>query len=580
MILPLDGVGQFFAWEVRTNGSRPAGPAVRGEGPAIYSPDLSRCVVRDADKKQWLVKSRGDGAILFTIPWKNHGLVLSGRLTPTWSPNSRLLTWNDPNERSQTILDVQTGKELPGSGTESYAPVTCWLPNSERLLLRTGHHEYVGDEPMLRVVDVTTGEVERHRITHHAHREYRSHGKWRFDGPWIQNPIVWSPNGERFLSVAAQDKVFWNIWNARTSQMDDEIEAERVLNLHGWPKPDVIVGWGGSHSGYFTWKYDLRTKLVTKSADHGMHAATTKDGRRTIFLDTADKQKLRIVDAITGTVLRELTVSKPFKWACLSDDATLLATSSEEDPDLKIWSLEDGSLTQTLDSQKIFGEGVGRTGNWVGISFSQDSTRLVAMNTSALATIVWDLEKQELITKLDAPETGNKQVAWLRSERFAITQKDGLRWYDRDGELLTHWKDEANGYDHISFAPDGRRVAVTAATYAGEIYVRPGRPFIQIRDIADGRILSTHCVLPTEFDYDLPLSFGPTGHWHGPEDLEKELIYIAVTEDDRRLLLTPKEFEQQFGWKNDPKQVAQPVSSAKNSLPVEPPEAIADTHTH
>ena len=68
-------------------------------------------------------------------------------------------------------------------------------------------------------------------------------------------------------------------------------------------------------------------------------------------------------------------------------------------------------------------------------------------------------------------------------------------------------------------------------------------------------MLSTHCVLPTESDEELPFSLSPTGHWHGPEELAETLCYVAETEDGRRLLLTPDQFEEEFGWRNNPAQV-------------------------
>jgi hypothetical protein len=33
------------------------------------------------------------------------------------------------------------------------------------------------------------------------------------------------------------------------------------------------------------------------------------------------------------------------------------------------------------------------------------------------------------------------------------------------------------------------------------------------------------------------------------------LVYVVLTEDDEQITLTPAEFEQRYGWKNDPSKV-------------------------
>ena len=34
-----------------------------------------------------------------------------------------------------------------------------------------------------------------------------------------------------------------------------------------------------------------------------------------------------------------------------------------------------------------------------------------------------------------------------------------------------------------------------------------------------------------------------------------ELVHVVQTDDDRQITLTPQEFAEQYGWKNDPSQV-------------------------
>ena len=60
------------------------------------------------------------------------------------------------------------------------------------------------------------------------------------------------------------------------------------------------------------------------------------------------------------------------------------------------------------------------------------------------------------------------------------------------------------------------------------------------------------------------LYVSPSGHYRTSLDARKHLVHVVLTESGEQQLLTPDEFEQQYGWKNDPAQV-QPL--------VEPPPA-------
>jgi WD40 repeat protein len=53
----------------------------------------------------------------------------------------------------------------------------------------------------------------------------------------------------------------------------------------------------------------------------------------------------------------------------------------------------------------------------------------------------------------------------------------------------------------------------------------------------------------------LGLAIGPDGHIHAtPRRAEKELVYVVQT-DAGQETLSAEEFEQKFGWKNDPEKV-------------------------
>ena len=48
----------------------------------------------------------------------------------------------------------------------------------------------------------------------------------------------------------------------------------------------------------------------------------------------------------------------------------------------------------------------------------------------------------------------------------------------------------------------------------------------------------------------------PEGHYHCPPGVEKELVYVAMTNSGEQITLTPDEFSKKYGWKNDPTKVS------------------------
>ncbi|NQT40344.1 MAG: hypothetical protein HQ581_22815, partial [Planctomycetes bacterium] len=54
----------------------------------------------------------------------------------------------------------------------------------------------------------------------------------------------------------------------------------------------------------------------------------------------------------------------------------------------------------------------------------------------------------------------------------------------------------------------------------------------------------------------------PEGHFTGSPGVEKELVYVVQTEEGQETL-SPEEFEQKYGWKNDPAKASGKAESGK-----------------
>jgi WD40 repeat protein len=96
------------------------------------------------------------------------------------------------------------------------------------------------------------------------------------------------------------------------------------------------------------------------------------------------------------------------------------------------------------------------------------------------------------------------------------------------------------------FSPDGR-----IAAYSGTVNVLGRDRLIRLWNTQDGSPAGNIQLL----ENDAYLTVSPAGHYCGSERVEREILYVALTEEGAQQTFTPDEFQQQFGWQNDPSQV-------------------------
>ena len=58
-------------------------------------------------------------------------------------------------------------------------------------------------------------------------------------------------------------------------------------------------------------------------------------------------------------------------------------------------------------------------------------------------------------------------------------------------------------------------------------------------------------------------AISPDGHFAGSPDVEQEFVYVVLTDQGEQLTLTPVEFAEKYGWKNDPAKVALTAEAAQ-----------------
>ncbi|MCA9067771.1 MAG: hypothetical protein KDA84_02540 [Planctomycetaceae bacterium] len=529
----------------------------------LYSPSMDHYLVKEENGKDWLVKSSKDDSLKSKIsyfPEKANPRFLS------WSPSGEYIAWH--NDRNLQVVNANTGEMLRQVNIGVFAPTISWVPKSDQLafwdrFIYAGAHPFTGPHfgghPNLRIVDLNTGKLRQGRITLAGIKSDPNGGLRRFDGPYMQRRCVWSPDNNEIVTEHGIGR--WDIKKGHYLEKLQDYDPN--ILLEGWPETETVVGIVLDRQNS-AWNQKVRTKILRKTEPLGWSAGMAMESGNILFIDSADKETIRIVDSKDlNKVVQELKLKNPiadlgtqscFQWKTLF--------TREKGAKLNVWNLEDGSLRAIIDAEELFGASIVFEA-WADCHISPDNKRAIlrlrvnGYNNKKILSILWDLEENRVIRKLDVdiplPSYGT-HVAWIDDNRFAhSTSREGIKIFDRQGNVINEWKDPAHFYGRLSISPNKKRMACLVDTFTGQ----GAMPFVQIRNLSDGEIKSTHCVLPTSSDYELPLSFGPTGHWHGPnqKELEKILCYVAIDQEGQRLMLSPHEFEKRFHWKNDPSKI-------------------------
>jgi WD40 repeat protein len=520
----------------------------------FFSADRSLAGMLDFDNSKLVLQSTSDGATIreFPLPKKQ-----PQNSRPRLSANGKYVAWMDYDDGNrERVFDVMTGEELTSSGIEAFNEIARWLPNGTELAIwstvasvpKTAISK--DDHLSLRIVNVETGAVRKGRITQ-AGREEHPLTVTRIDGPHIQKSIGWSPDDASLFSGGFGLRQ----WDMKTGRFQDRLLGPESETLwHEWHQDNVI--WGtNTNKGVSTFQVDTKN-VRSRTGFTNVVGIANGNGRA---FDLVDNQTVRVFNTVSGeSIGDDLKLPQPLEsWGRMSPLGDWIASPSADGQVMRIWSVDDLQKVRIVDGKSLKGDDFL---GWSSIHFHADSSRAVlscSLHSKATQLFLWDLDQNQTIRKIESRANPGRSK-WLDDQRFVIASPGVLSFYDRNGALLSEWTGEGVDFSRTALSRDGSKLACLAGTYTE--YYGNHAPLIQIRDMSNGDVLSTHCVLPTPDGTDLSLSFGATGHWHGPPEARDALCFVVVTDDGTRLMLTPSEFQDQFDWVNNPNQVLQSVA--------------------
>ncbi|HTU19425.1 MAG TPA: WD40 repeat domain-containing serine/threonine-protein kinase, partial [Gemmataceae bacterium] len=435
-----------------------------------------------------------------------------------WSPDGRSLA---VDMQDRVVLLEVAGVAKPRSIEGGLGPTPAWSPDGKRIARATC------------IIDIATGGLVR----------TLSEGVGGLD-------VAWSPDGPRFAAYV------WNTNQAYLSSLDNG-QVFAVLKDAG---------------GRAAWSAD------------GKFVATSSPNGNVLVFDAAGK-RLHTLAGHQGYLAG-------MAW---SPDGKRLATCAAPEKRVLLWDLEKGQLLHEL------GPFAAAT---AGVRWSPDG-RLVAFQVAGCGWHIWDVEQNKLANDpkqwMLYEGGGPVGLRFAPDSRAALVNKseDGL-WRLRNLATRTEGKPLPVCTPPV-WSPDGRLLAVPLVTvtpetrdlvelWTGDLRrrVRTLRATIANVSMAgfsrDGKLvagMSGERLHVWETDTGrlrgilLPhpsangLTITADGHYTGNEQVERGIVMVVQKNDGTQEVLEPADFEQKYGWKNDPNKVhlLQPLPPSLYPLP-------------
>jgi WD40 repeat protein len=260
------------------------------------------------------------------------------------------------------------------------------------------------------------------------------------------------------------------------------------------------------------------------------------------------KYPAEIVDLTAGKVIAEFEVAR--NAIAYSPDGKLMAVGVGQE--IKTCDPKTGDVGDTLASApaEVF-----------SLAWSPDGKTLAA-GCGDKKVYLLDVAQKRIGTGWEGHQAEPWFMRWSSDSGTLVSgsERDTCVWDANSGNLVRTIPDDGVG----GISPDCRWLASR------------GESAIRLREIDSGEIAQTILSLRDQ-QYAV---VSPDGHFRGSPDVQQEFVYVAVTEAGEQITLTPVEFAEKYGWKNDPAKVTmlpepspqQPASSGESPKHAEQPK--------
>jgi WD40 repeat protein len=469
------------------------------------------------------------GAAVYALAWSPDGKSLAAALA-----HGPAQVWNVPLNQKRRAVD-RTGTPF------------AWAPDGKRLALGLGG--------AVRVWDADSGATVRDLLVG--------------DG---QTPAgaAWSPDGRTLIaagsSYATQKFMTWEVVSGNVLSDCLDLGHNNAYWSAAWSPDGKTLAAGGNRP---TQLWDVRAGRPVRELERGSQSLAWSPDCK-LLADGTRAGQARLWAAESGKLLRTFEGHEIPHWVdavAFAPDGKTLASGCR-DRTVRLWDVGSGKGLHVLG---------GLSGMVQHLAWSPDGGALAVATDGDWTVKVFDAATGR--PRLTLPGVIGGPLAWSPDGKRLAACASALvhLWDAADGNLLETFRGNTPRVTALYWSANGRTLAVgcddqkvrrwtPGASRPPEILdaVGPGRAFSPDRRLLAGYVGNGLRVYPVEpggpgsnlvlLGDSRWLAVGPDGNYRAAPKLVRDVVYVVET-DQGQVTLTPDEFEQHYGWRNDPDKV-------------------------